>query len=92
LFDSILFLSESIHVIRNGVEYYTESLDNEKINLGQAGQAFLPSQTLYDNRENKLSIKCANVVNGEQSENSTFSEVLLTTKDQVCPETYIFEN
>lgn|GEM_PF-4233203 len=28
---------------------YTEPMANEKTNLGQAGQAFLPSQTLYDN-------------------------------------------
>ncbi len=28
---------------------YTESIANEKTNLGQAGHAFFPSQTLYDN-------------------------------------------
>jgi hypothetical protein len=31
------------------VPIYIKSIDNEKTNLGQAGQAILPSQTMYDN-------------------------------------------
>ena len=64
---------------------YTEPIANEKTNLGQAGQAFLPSQTMYDNSTHELSLKYNKVNRSEPSSNITNSENLPTSKNQACP-------
>jgi hypothetical protein len=58
---------------------------NEKTNLGQAGQAFLPSQTLYDNSIYKHKIEYYKVNESEPSSNIIISENLPTRRDQAYP-------
>jgi putative DNA primase/helicase len=64
---------------------YTKPMANEKTDLRQAGQAFLPSQTLYDNNAHPLSLKYNEVKEDKPSQKTPISENLLTRKNQACP-------
>jgi len=80
---------------KNGDEacpIYTESPDIGKTNLGQAGQAFILSQTSYDNSVHSQYTKYHKVNESEPSPNITISENLPTRRDQACPKMRFLDN